>query len=309
MIFFPYRVDMELRRLPLVTLAVCIICVYVFLQQLHSYAQYQNAITTFCNQQLDKKTRVILRQLTEQQGNPPCADIFLAIRESDNPEIAIQTLVSQAAPLNLFKSREEELEYMLKGLRDAYHRFERNVPANLTDELQFNPTELKIKRMVTAVFSHGGWAHLIFNLVFFYAFAASVEVIVGSLVFSLIIVTMAVTTGLAYSLSVAGTPETAVPTIGLSGVVMGMMALLAVLAPKIKIRCFFWFLLLVRFFRLPALLLASWYVGWDIYHLMTQQSANINFVAHVSGAGSGIIIGMLYWYLRTDYVRHINAQT
>lgn len=196
---------------------------------------------------------------------------------------------------------------MLDILRTGYERFERAVPLNLTDELQYDPLQLKIKQMVTAVFSHGSWTHLIFNLVFFYAFAASVEIIVGSLSFMFIILAMAVSTGLAYSYSVAGTPEAALPTVGLSGIVMGMMALLAVMAPKVKIRCFFWFLFFVRFFSLPALLLAAWYIGGDLYNMSTDDgSAGINFVAHVSGAASGALIGLLYWLIKPDYMRDLN---
>lgn len=308
MIFFPYRVDMELHRLPLFTVAVCILCVYVFMQQLNSFAEYQRSVTGFCDTGVDRQTRVVLRSVVGQDSGTPCAEIYLSIRESKDTTATMQALVNQAKPLNLFKTKEAELSYMFDVLKAGYERFDNAVPTNLTDELQFNPMELKLKRMVTAVFSHGDWAHLIFNLVFFYAFAASVEIIVGSLTFVFIILAMAVSTGLAYSFSVAGAPE-AVPTVGLSGVVMGMMALLAVLAPRIKIRCFFWLLFLVRFFSLPALFLASWYVGWDIYNLATQDSSGINLVAHVSGAASGALVGIIYWLLRPEYVRHINAHT
>lgn len=306
MIFFPYRVDMELHRLPLLTITVCVLCIIIFLQQLTSYAEYQRSVTTFCSNSIDRQTRIVLKNIIGHHSSLSCAEIYLSIRESKNPNGAIQALVNQAAPLNLFKSSAAERDYMLNILKTGYAEFDKAVPTNLTDELQFNPTELQIKRMVTAVFSHGDWSHLIFNLIFFYAFAASVEIIVGSLSFVFIILGMAISTGFAYSFSVSGSAEAAVPTLGLSGIVMGMMALLAVLAPKIKIRCFFWFLLLVRFFRMPALILAAWYVGWDIYSMTTHEHSGINLVAHVSGAGSGVLIGLIYWLLKPDYVHEIN---
>ena len=308
MIFFPYRVDMELHRIPLLTIAVCILCITVFLQQLTSYADYQRSVSSFCKS-IDRPTLVVLRNITGQHSGSPCEDVYLSIRESKDASATMQALVDQARPLNLFKSRQAELDYMLNHLQKGYAEFDKMVPTNLTEELQFNPMELQIKRMVTAVFSHGDWGHLIFNLVFFYAFAASVEIIVGSFSFIFIILGMSISTGLAYSFSVAGTTEAALPTLGLSGIVMGMMALLAVLAPKIKIRCFFWFLLLVRFFSLPALILATWYVGWDIYSLITVGGAGVNFVAHVSGALSGVLIGLIYWLMRPSYIRQINVHT
>lgn len=129
----------------------------------------------------------------------------------------------------------------------------------------------------------------------------------GYLFFSGMIVTLAVSTSLAYTYSVGGSRD-ALPTLGLSGVVMGMIDFVAAVVPTLGIRCFFWFLLFVRAFSLPALLLAAWYVGWDVYDLNTRSDeSNINYVAHVGGAATGAVIGLVFRFIKRDYLKSITA--
>ena len=146
--------------------------------------------------------------------------------------------------------------------------------------------------MLSSSFSHGSWQHLGFNLLFFYVFAASIELIVGLLVFPLIILTMCITTSVAYSYGLFGTNAT-LPTVGLSGVVMGMMAMLAVLMPHVRIKVFIWILVFVRVVSVPALFVTLWYVGWDIFGLRhSDESTGVDYVAHVSGAATGALLAI-----------------
>jgi membrane associated rhomboid family serine protease len=93
------------------------------------------------------------------------------------------------------------------------------------------------------------------------------------------------------------------PTIGLSGVVMGVIGLFAYLAPTARIRCVLWLLVFWRVLRVPAWILALWYVGWDVYSLMHNDgSSHVNFVAHVSGAALGYLSGLVLFRKRKEWV-------
>jgi len=63
----------------------------------------------------------------------------------------------------------------------------------------------------------------------------------------------------------------------------------------------------VRILRIPAWMLAAWYVGWDIYDLNhSANQSNINFIAHVSGAGTGFVLGLFFFRRRrTEIHREI----
>ena len=159
--------------------------------------------------------------------------------------------------------------------------------------------------MLTSTFSHGDLAHLLGNLLFFYIFAASVEIVFGALVYFGFIILVTLATSLSYSYAMAGV-EGALPTVGLSGVVMSAVAALAVMMPRVRIRCFFWFFVFFRIFRIPALFLAAWYIGWDVYGIyQAGDSSHINYVAHVSGAAVGALFGVYYRLFKRRHLEEL----
>lgn len=255
MMFFPCRVDLDLRRIPWVTLLVCVACIFIFLQQLDSRHRYVNAVNNFCQDSPGHSTQRVLSRFKQTAAPGNCASIF------DNL-----------------------------------------VQLDLTSEYAFNPLQTKVVQMFTSVLSHSNWVHLLFNLVFFYAFAASVELITGSLIYTAIILLMALSTNLAYTLLPG---SAALPTVGLSGIVVGMMALLAVALPAMRIRCFVWVLLYFKVLRIPALLLALWYIGWDVYNTQADAGSSINYIVHIGGAFTGAAVGFVYWLTRGDYLQEL----
>jgi membrane associated rhomboid family serine protease len=306
--FLPYKVDVDLARLPVITILVSLICIVVFWNQDKSQRQYQEALLTFCNNSgnIDRSTMTVLRLLQKGEKAHPCT-IFLEIHRAPDTTAAIHALAADSKPMRLFQKREDEVQYVNDVLSDAYLSFDRSLPSNLTESLHYDPKQLQVKRMITSTFSHASWGHLIGNLFGFYAFAASVEVIIGSLLFIPTILVMAIVTSIAYSASVAGV-EAALPTVGLSGIVFGMMAMLATMAPWIKIRCLFWLIIFFRVIRLPALLLAAWYIGWNFYDMQTiGDKSHINYMAHASGAACGVVLGFIYSLWRPKVIAQIKS--
>ncbi|MFV1984128.1 MAG: rhomboid family intramembrane serine protease, partial [Thiohalomonadales bacterium] len=95
-----------------------------------------------------------------------------------------------------------------------------------------------------------------------------------------------------------------IPTLGLSGVVTGMIGFSAYMMPRATIQTLVWFFLYVRRLFIPVWILAIWYIGWDIYDLFSRtDNGGTNFVAHVSGGISGYIIARLWFKERRDEVQ------
>ena len=201
-------------------------------------------------------------------------------------------LAGEVRNLEFYRDRAADLKYKEDTLKSGYADFEALVPDPLTDKLAYKPDRYDFVTMMTSTFAHSSWEHILGNLFFFFIFASCVECIVGPIQFCLIFVLMAVTTSLAYSYS--SSAADALPTIGLSGVAMGMMAMLTALLPQARIWCIFWFLLFVRRFTLPVFVIALWYIGWNVYDLQYDHSSHINYMAHVSGAITGLVLGALY---------------
>jgi membrane associated rhomboid family serine protease len=302
-LFFPFRVDLELRRTPWVTILVCILCIWVFILQVRSAIAHEDAVAQFCSS-LTRVTQMIIGTLPTQRNTSQCAGVFGLIRNAEDSDEMIVRMALEAGDLSFYEDEDTEQQFIQSRLRTSYQEYLRRVPSNLTDELDYEPLDRQVLNMLTSTVTHGDIYHLIFNLLFFFAFAAAVEVIAGSGWFVGIFALSALTTSLAYSSNVAGSAE-ALPTIGLSGVVMAMMALLAVLAPGIRIRCFFWFVVVVKIFRVPALVLAAWYLAGDLIAFDSGANPNINYVAHISGAATGALLGAGFWVFGRRYLNRV----
>jgi len=151
--------------------------------------------------------------------------------------------------------------------------------------------------MLTASLAHANWLHLVGNLLFFYAFSPMLETaVISRKRYAFILLALAFITQIAYSLYSLGA-GTNVPTLGLSGVVMGVIGLTAYMMPEAHIRTFVWFIIYVKNHHIPAWILAVWYIGWNISDLYSEgMGAMVNLVSHISGGIGGYLIG--YFFLK-----------
>jgi membrane associated rhomboid family serine protease len=306
MLFFPYKLDIALYRLPLLTILVCLVCVATFASQVRSSAAFDRNLQAFCSGFTDVNLRAMLDSIDDEAFGKGCASIFSGLRQAQDREGRISQLAHEVRGLDFYRDPAQDIRYKEDSLRGGLADFESFVPKELTDRLAYRPDRYNVVAMVTSTFAHGSLDHLLGNLLFFSIFASCVECALGVLHFSAAFLLMAVVTSLAYSHSVAAAD--ALPAIGLSGVAMGMMALLTTMLPRARIWCFFWFLLFFRRFTLPVLAIAAWHIGWNAYELSHHDAAShINYVAHVSGAVAGILLGIVYRTFAAQRLEELHA--
>lgn len=299
--FLPYRADLEFTRIPVVTWLVCLVCIVVFFEQQKSSRDITQTAEKYCSQDHPRRFWLTMKKLAGDEADAACPKIMSAIHTSGHPSEVINSLAEHARRWDLMNAAESRA-YTVQQLEHAYDDFKWGVRPSLTERLAYNPTSYNVWHMVTAAFAHASWVHIIGNLIFFVAFGATVEIVIGSFSFAAMILALAIGTHFCYSLSQA-MATSPMPTIGLSGVVMGIIGLFAYLAPTARIRCVLWLLVFWRVFRVPAWILALWYVGWDVYNLTHNNgSSHVNFVAHVSGAALGYLSGLVLFRKRKEWV-------
>jgi len=304
MLFFPYRSDITLSRIPFLTIFISIACLIIYWQQSasdHRVAQYT---ATFCEQQKGRIHKLILSKIATAnkiEKAHACETVYNALYFSADTTARIKEISETTTKFSTKNLRSTHL-YITEFLNKKYTLYTAQVPVSLSKKLYYEPDSFNVLKMLTSSFAHGSWMHVIGNLFFFFAFSATVEIILGIVFYPLIIAALAIGTNVVYSLALFSEPH-ALPTLGLSGVVMGMMGMFAYFIPQAKIRCFFWFIIIVRRFGLPAWLLALWYFSWDIYDLyLTGTSSGVNLVAHVSGFIEGFLIGLIFFRWRKKQV-------
>jgi len=172
------------------------------------------------------------------------------------------------------------------------------VGSNITESLLYYPETWNPVTMVTSSLAHGSIPHLFWNLVFYLAFAPALEILIGSKMrYIWIMLFIAFAVGICDSISVAIGVTKPWPSLGFSGVVMGMIGLSAYLMPKARIKVFWWYIFAGKTFYIRAWVLAIYFIGGQMWIMFTAEDyGNIGVVAHVAGGLTGYFYG--YFWLK-----------
>ena len=291
--FLPVRADFPLPGFPALTILVCIVCTAVFLKQQGDWKEFEFSIERYCDGSRSRIDSMVLQRVDRLTGAEICGQAMYEIHNSPDPDRAIEELVQAMKPLSGL-SREDSQEYTRQILRDELRRYRSEVPDDPDSKLAYNTASWNPVHMITASFAHGDWGHIAFNLIFFFAFAATVEKLAGPLAFLAFVIVCSLLIGVTDSI-VSTLADDHHWTLGLSGVVMGVMGLFAYLIPHGKIRCYYWIIVIFGSVALPGWLLALWYIGGDAYQLIVRDDhGGINVLAHVAGGVVGYCYGFFF---------------
>jgi membrane associated rhomboid family serine protease len=148
--------------------------------------------------------------------------------------------------------------------------------------------------VLTSMFMHGGWLHLLGNMWFLWVFGNNVEDSTGRfrfLVFYLLCGAIAaLTQGFA-------DPQSAIPMVGASGAISGVMGAYIVLYPRVRVHMLIFLGFFVTTIVVPAyLMLAYWFLLQILGGLPTlaKESGGVAFLAHVGGFVSGMVLVLLF---------------
>lgn len=149
--------------------------------------------------------------------------------------------------------------------------------------------------ILTAMFMHGGWMHILGNMVFLWAFGPEMEDAMGSLRY----LAFYLLSGLVASLAqIAVMPSSTVPTLGASGAIAGVMGAFVITFPRDEIRT----VLLLGWFSRITVIPAALLIGlWFLSQLFSQvgavadvQSGGVAYMAHVGGFIFGAVTGRIF---------------
>ncbi|MEI6649576.1 MAG: rhomboid family intramembrane serine protease [Actinomycetes bacterium] len=126
-------------------------------------------------------------------------------------------------------------------------------------------------RLITVALTHGGWTHLIFNMLALYSVGLPVEMFYGRLRYSIIFITSLVTASAA---SLFFNPEN-VPAVGASGAIFGLFAAMLVTGRRMG----------VEYRSVGGVIVVNL--------LLTFAIPNIDWHAHVGGLAGGALAAYL----------------
>jgi membrane associated rhomboid family serine protease len=145
--------------------------------------------------------------------------------------------------------------------------------------------------VLSSLFIHGGWLHLIFNLLFLWVFGNNVEDAMGSAGFLLFYLLCGL---VATASQVVADPSSTAPLIGASGAIAGVLGAYLVLHPRARVLTVVPLVFLFPVFYLPAwILLVIWFVLQTVQGVASIGAATeggVAFWAHVGGFVAGLAL-------------------
>ena len=150
---------------------------------------------------------------------------------------------------------------------------------------------------LTSMFLHGGWMHLIGNMLFLWIFGDNLEDEMGPGGFLLFYLASGVGAGLAH---VGSAPFSQVPTVGASGAIAGVMGGYLLLFPKARVDILVFLIIIIRILPVPAwVVLAAWF-GLQVFNgaATASDGAGVAYWAHAGGFVIGLVLTIPVWLRR-----------
>jgi membrane associated rhomboid family serine protease len=159
----------------------------------------------------------------------------------------------------------------------------------------------QVSHVLTSMFLHGSWMHLIGNMWFLWVFGDNIEDSMGHVRFAIFYLLCGIGAAL---LQVMFNPGSGIPMVGASGAISGVMGAYLILYPRVRV-----FALLVIGFFVTSIALPAWtmLLYWaaiqfvsGLFGLLAPDRGGVAFWAHVGGFVAGVVLIKLF--ARSDYV-------
>lgn len=155
------------------------------------------------------------------------------------------------------------------------------------------PDRFSAINVLTSMFLHGGWLHILGNMWFLWIFGDNIEDILGHGKFLIFYLLCGVVAALAQVLL---NPDSRVPMVGASGAIAGVMGSYMVKFPHARIETLAFIFIFFTRFDVPAwLMLVFWFAtqlfsGWGSIGHTAVSEGGTAFFAHIGGFVAGIVL-------------------
>lgn len=184
-----------------------------------------------------------------------------------------------------------------------------SIPACLTDRFGFEPTtdarllafacpegDQLLATPITSMFLHGGWLHLLGNMIFLWVFGDNVEDALGHVRYAAFYIVVGLAAGAAH---IFMNQNDVIPAIGASGAVAGVLGAYLLLYPRATVSAILPIFILFLFpFRVPAVLLISFWFLLQLFNGFAAITATdvvgagggVAWFAHIGGFVAGLVL-------------------
>ena len=304
MIIIPFDKKLDWKNPPVITLALIVINVLIFLLfQLYDDEKIQQASHYFYRSGLAEIELPHFKQALLKQGDSEFVEQWQgSIKQKHSPwffymetnkafmaDLQNDQIIKPTDSLYLkWRSKRSQLNEMFTNIITWNYSLKAGQPRLIT--------------FFSHMFLHANISHLIGNMIFLLAVGFIVELSMSRSLYLFSYLFTGVCSALFY---IPSASESLIPSIGASGAIAGLMGMYAVLFNTRKVRFFYFIYVYFDYVKLPAIYLLVLWLGFQIYQqLEYSQYSNVNYLAHIGGLLSGALIAFVLLKFRTKIINH-----
>ncbi|MDL0430933.1 rhomboid family intramembrane serine protease [Marinobacter sp. TBZ242] len=299
MLIIPAENSVNWKRPPWVTLGLMLACLLVFLfYQGGDRRVTEKAIEEYLDSGLQALEAPVYEDYLQRQisfeGNEERVyelQSFQQLRQEGGNVWLAYTLLSDREFYQYMLDNRDVL--LAPAERRRWLEQRGDIQSRLMDRLSANqlglvPADFSLYTLITYQFLHGGWGHIIGNLVFLFLLGFTVEKALGPGRFLLAYLLCGAISGVVFTAFSMGSH---IPLVGASGSISGLMGMYVAIYGLQKIRFFYFVGVYFNYFRAPALAILPVWLGKEIYDYWFAGATGIAYMAHAGGlvAGAGMV--------------------
>jgi len=205
--------------------------------------------------------------------------------KDDNPRILIPYVTYFLIALNILVFL---FQYIMELINPEYAN-------NIFYSLGLIPAKFSILSIFTSLFLHGSIAHIFGNMWFLWIFGDNVESALGHVRYLIFYLLCGLAAGLA---QVVINPESAIPMVGASGAIAGVLGTYMMRFPHARVHVFIFIIIFFTTVKVPAyVVLGVWFIVQftnGLGSLGFDTTGGVAWFAHIGGFIAGIIIQHLF---------------
>ncbi|OGB96202.1 MAG: hypothetical protein A2Z31_04275, partial [candidate division NC10 bacterium RBG_16_65_8] len=258
--------DQQVTRRPWVTILLVTVNVVAFL------------LTNQAVQQQATETRQRAQEIVRYVSDHPYLNVPPEIRR-----------VIPAAPPRTDLSPDTILREQSR-LDAMWDEFKSDARPSVFRTYGYIPAAPSLLALFTSMFLHGGWLHLLSNMLFLWLAGVSLEDRWGRLFFPIFYLAGGVVAALIHA---AMTPQSSIPMVGASGAIAGLMGAFLVRLAMTRIRFFYWFLIIRGTFFMPAYVALPLWLLQQFVMARSGAAGGIAVWAHIGGFLFGVLVALI----------------
>jgi membrane associated rhomboid family serine protease len=295
MLIIPLTGNVSTRNPPIVTIGIIAVCCFVFFViqsgETRKYAQAQEFYFDSGLYRIELFAYFAYLSTTKEDKSAEA----LAKKE----DLSRQTIVVWYQRMMQDADFQTKLlnGEIIRGDQQGFHawkqlrtQYEDILSRIMTVRYGFRPAFPTYLTPLTYMFLHGGFGHLLGNMIFLWLVGCALELGYGRLPYGgLYLLTGVLSVGLYYLVYMTSTA----PLIGASGAIAGLMGAYTLLYGRRKIKVFYSLGFYFNYTRVPALVLLPIWIGNECFQLFFGEASEVAYVAHLGGLASGALLGFV----------------